>query len=428
MHGEFFLPFSVSVSINANSWLQSQLDRRNAHNADPDPASPASTKPPSHTTHISISSTSNPRPTIPRRQLPPSATEGQQSAHNSGTSTNYTSALQMRRRQMQHPYELPPINTGAGIGLDATNIAAEIFGAASPASPVNLKPQRQGPKAELPISSQVNTPVEMADTHETSLEDRRELCQSPSWDAYSRRKKEKKEKEQAEKEAKAKKRRLSKAPPPSPSSSLPAPPKQVQQPNKAAPYPPSSRRGLAQAQTDACMSDSNLVRPRQQKERPASVLGLSSPDLPLPADIPAAQQARGRSSSISSLFRGRRSSVDQADSGFIGGIKLEQRRLEANQKELNEHAVASDDIEPPRRHADKRSPSPLRFFAPRTEPKDKNRSYPPIAIKTSGKSQGLLAPESPTTDDGMMNKWRTRMGLKEKKESREKGHRLTKTP
>lgn len=320
------------------------------------------------------------------------------------------------------------------MGIDATGIAAEIFGAASPASPAGnmtiRDARRKAAKAEKSASSAISKPVEVSSTHNISLEDRREMCQSPSWDAYSRRKKEKKEKEQADKEAKAKKRRLSKVPPPSPSSALPAPQKQVQQqPHKAGPYPPSSLRGLAQAQTDACMSDSNLARPRQQKERPASVLGLSSPDLPLPSDIPAAQQARGRSSSFSSLFRGRRPSIEQADSGFIGGIKLEQRRIEANQKELNEHAITSDDIAPPRPHTNKRSPSPLRIFAPRSESKDKHtRAYPPIAIKTSGKNQALLAPESPTAEDGMVSKWRARMGLKEKKDNKEKGQKLTKTP
>ena len=419
---------------------QSQLDRRNAHNADPDPASPPKTpthsttqsKPPSQTTHNSPVPTGimhASRPTIPRRQLPSTSP----SVASQNSAAGQQTVQQPRYRQMQHPYELPPIDTGAGIGIDAANIASKDFSASGPASPAAGPPgmrdaQRRAAKAGQSATgqAQVASPVKQTNSLDIDLEERREMCQSPSWDAYSRRKKEKKDKEQADKEAKAKKRRLSKAQPPSPALKSPGP---TLQQDKAGPYPPSARRGLAQARTDACMSDSNLAQPRQQKERPASVAGLSTPDLPLPQDIPAAQQPRGRSSSFSSLFRSRRSSVDQSDSGFIGGVKLEQQRLEAAQKDLNEHAVSINDLPPPRLKTDKRSPSPLRIFAPKHEAKDKNqRTYPPIAIKTSGRNQALLAPESPTADDNMSKSWRARMGLKDKKDAKEKGHKLTKSP
>lgn len=341
-----------------------------------------------------------------------------------------------RQRKMQHPYELPPINTGV-----ATNsLAAELFGT-SPASPYSDRsrgdrretkghPEAQGMKAAT------TTPKAVADNQkvapqtaptqpDSSLEDRRSMCQSPSWEAYDRRKKDKKEKEQADKEAKAKTRRLSKAPPHTShhtsSMSTLAPHKQCPLSGKATYPPTSSQNGLGQGQTDACMLDSALPRPRQQKERPASVLGLSTPDLTLPGDTPTPQTPRGRSrsGSFTSLFKApfevRRSSFDHgSDSGFIGGIKLEQHRREAHQKALNEHAIGIESDIHPAFRKERRAPSPLRFLTPRSEPKDaQKRSYPPIAIRTSGKNQALLPPEtSKMPEIGVVNKWRTRVGLR----------------
>ena len=376
------------------------------------------------------------RTTIPRRQLPPGSTVvipndiGHQStAADSPMGKRSSAPLQAGRSDLgQQAYELPPIKTDVG----PNTLAALIFGAhEEPSASPPSEPKRNRPRkgheglgvrfASLPPSESelVNQSAAVPDSQHSTLAERRSMCQSPSWEAYDRRKKEKKEKEiadkEANKEAKAKKRRLSKQPP-SPQSPVASPTSPVRKSGNY--YPPQSQKGLVQTKTEACKSDSALVRPRRGDERPASVVGLSTPDLPLVTDIPApsAPRARSRSSSFSSLFKApfesRRSSIDQRpDEGFIGGVKLEQHRVAAHQRVLNEQAFEhNSDIHPATRKDEKRSASPLRFLIPRSEQKETHsRAYPPIAIRTSGRNQALLAPESTEMREGFVQRWRGRL-------------------
>ncbi|KAL6859847.1 hypothetical protein ACO1O0_003871 [Amphichorda felina] len=440
--------------------------------ANPTPSSPAS---PSFRRNPMISSRKPLQPqartAIPCRQMVPDSLSLAPKAANRRTTKppgeDHASMRDSQRQgKMQHLYELPPINTGITANLPSS----DLFGA-SPASPysdrsrahhrreakkepgvpglkIGTKPHtitsENGPKLAAPAG-----PAQPHSTRPTLVEDRQSMCQSPSWEAYGRRKKEKKEKEQADK-AKGKKRRLSKAPPPtSLTSSIPTSTLHSQPPlsGKAANQPPQSRKGLAQLHNDACMSDTALSRPRQPKERPASALGLPNTNVSLSDNIPTPHTPRGRSSSFTSLFKApfehRRSSFDHGSDGFIGGIKLEQHRLAAHQRALDEYAIGPDsEIHPAFRKAERRSPSPLRFFVPRSEPKDAHdRAYPPIAIRTSAKNLALLGPETSTMPEGgVMNRWRARVGLKGSgqkaaaqggvvRDARGKtGQKLTKTP
>lgn len=289
-------------------------------------------------------------------------------------------------------------------------------GVAGPASGSDLQS-----KEAMPPADPSRAPPSL---HIASIEDRRSVCQSPSWEAYGRRKKEKKDKEIADKEAKARKRRLSKAPPSSMSSSSSTPtssnfnlPRTPHTPGEGALF----------------ISDTLNIRPHPStRPRPASTLCLSTTNLPV--DPPTPHTPRGRSGSFSAIFKAtsRRSSIDTShdDSHFIGGIKLEQHRLATTQQALNEQAVLSEgDIHPAFRRP-RRSSSPLRFFTPKHEPKDaKQRHYPPISIKTSGKNQALLAPEPAISQEGMMKKWRERFGHKAAKATptdAKQGQKLTK--
>ena len=259
-----------------------------------------------------------------------------------------------------------------------------------------------------------------------SLDDRASLCQSPSWEAYDRRKKEKKEKEQADKEAKSKKRRLTKAPPsptaaaaPAGSTSAANNPPVCTTPNKAA----ASRGPMVQAQTSSCIPESRTrhSQPQPAADQSASAsMALYNSDLPLDLPIPAPHTPRGRSGSFSSLFKApfefRRSSIDherERDTGFIGGIKLEQHRTAAYQKALEDSIIGPEGEIHPAFRKERRSSSPLRFLTPRHTSRDaEDRHYPPIAIRTTG-NQALVALESSKTEDGgMMKKWRERVGLK----------------
>ena len=477
------LPFLLHLEfvLTACSVPLMQLERRTGSHADPDThncpnLSTANTKPASTASSSDrgnqIPSSRKPlqnraRPAIPRPQIPPDSSLAPRDP-NRQTFKQPTGEDQ-RQGKMQYPYELPPINTGA----TGKSLATELFGV-SPASPCSGRSRghhhqeakedsgAQGikPATKNPTKSAVDDRKVVAQTVSTLpnsslIEDRSSMCQSPSWEAYGRRKKEKKQKEQADKQTKSKKRRLSKAPPSN------VTPQQISMSTLAAhnPSPVSggkagshllqSPKGLAHFQKNACMSDTALNRPRQRKDRPASVLGPSSPDLSLSGDIPSPHTPRGRSSSFTSLFKApfeaRRSSFDHGSGdGFIGGIKLEQHRLAAHQKALNDYAISLDsEIHPAFRKTEKRSPSPLRLFVPRSEPKDvQNRAYPPIAIRTSAKNQALLAAEtSAMPEGGVVNRWRARVGLKAsgqraftrggmgEGDAREKtGQKLTKAP
>ncbi|KAI6784641.1 uncharacterized protein J7T54_006686 [Emericellopsis cladophorae] len=293
--------------------------------------------------------------------------------------------------------QLPPIDTGTS-SLNPAQMFATIHSR-----------QRSDGDQQNTLASAHGSPkrVSFSTVEKVVVDDRNELCQSPSWQAYDRRKKEKKERELADREtSRAQRRKLCKAPP-SPSTAL------VEK--------------AGQTQTGACMSHTSPVPqppPRQQEatsERPNSVAGLSTPNMPA---LDSAKP-RGRSSSISSLFRApfevRRASPDTDNrDGFIGGIKLEQHRLAANQKILEDQAAEARKAAQKNR---KRSESPLRYLVPRSEPKE-TRAYPPIAIHTTG-NQALIS-----QDDGMMRKWKARVGLRSR--SREPlpngGQKLAKLP
>lgn len=256
------------------------------------------------------------------------------------------------------------------------------------------------------------------------VEDRESVCQSPSWEAYGRRKKEKKEKELADRETKSKKRRLTKTKvPPSPTSAAAALSSSTSTlPVRTSPHEAASSQRPTQAQTPSCMSD---PRPRQSQPQFTSVADRSAGDMALyntdlPLDVPTPHTPRGRSGSFSSLFKSpfefRRPSIDQErerQTGFIGGIKLEQHRTAAYQKTLEDALIGPEgDIHPAFRR-ERRSSSPLRFFTPRHTSHDaEDRRYPPNTIKTSG-NQALIGPEpSDPTEGGMIKKWRDRVGLK----------------
>ncbi|CAH0047504.1 unnamed protein product [Clonostachys rhizophaga] len=262
-----------------------------------------------------------------------------------------------------------------------------------------------GPKTvtfhEQPLTSNPSTVIAAA----SLAEDRNSICQSPSWEAYARRKKEKKQgKEQIEKETKPN----SKTKPPRPSKlshshSASEPTLPLQQP----------------AQTRTVKFEE---RPEDtNKARRASTIGIPAKQtLPSPAALNAKppQTRRIRSNSLSSIFRSpfesHRPSLDSNSGGFIGGIKLEHQRLVAYQRALNEEAIgASGDIHPAFRKHTRRSSSPLRFLVPKTGPKEAHdRAYPPISIRTSATAQGLLPQNSDAMPEGRMSRWRAHFGLR----------------
>lgn len=252
------------------------------------------------------------------------------------------------------------------------------------------------------------------DPHQANLEIRRSVCQSPSWEAYARRKQEKKdtkkELEQTSKQTKPKTRRLSKAPPP------------AQQP-----------------QHNRTQSESNLPKPAEPRSksrgRTSSVLafaGLGKGENTVP-------KPRSRSGSLSSLFRNtfelRRPSVDLAgDPGFIGGVKLERRRTESSETELRaqgdkEENPSVPDIHPAFRDNASRGRPTKNGPASQLPQLSLRGHYPPIAMQTSpsATTQALAAPARPSSSDrSTMRKWRARVGLKTSQSDQQKTDQTSK--
>ncbi|VUC20783.1 unnamed protein product [Clonostachys rosea] len=273
-----------------------------------------------------------------------------------------------------------------------------------------------GPKTvtfhEQPLTSNPSIVIAAA----SLAEDRNSICQSPSWEAYARRKKEKKQgKEQTDKETKAN------------TKTKPRPSKLAHSHSASEPTLPLQQP----AQTRTVKFEE---RPEDTtKARRASTIGIpakqtlpSSPAL----DAKPPQTRRIRSSSLSSIFRSpfesHRPSLDHNSGGFIGGIKLEHQRLVAYQRALNEEAIgASGDIHPAFRKHTKRSSSPLRFLVPKTGSKEaQDRAYPPISIRTSATAQGLLPQNSDAMPEGRMSRWRAHFGLR----SEPKPQKLNRSP
>ncbi|CAM1504574.1 Fc.00g021650.m01.CDS01 [Cosmosporella sp. VM-42] len=223
------------------------------------------------------------------------------------------------------------------------------------------------------------------------VEEQRSVCQSPSWEAYGRRKMEKKEekrgrregrkkeKEQSIKDTKPRGRRLSKAPPPG--------------------------TGSAPTLGDRSMSDSVIpVRQMNPKPRPSSVLGI-----PIRAKKEETEKPnRGRSGSLTSVIRKsfeiRRSSFDR-DSGFVGGVKLKEKREEFHQQVLEDQAKGSSRVHPALRKSfvGHGSFTPLKVPPDDKEEKkkeSKRRAYPPISIQAAtARNPSLLTPTSPAKPD-----------------------------
>jgi hypothetical protein len=315
-------------------------------------------------------------------------------------------SLQARQpHQRQLPPQLPPLSTNASF---SSSLGFGDLSSSSPGTGDKVKTAKVGlPDLDmLPTEKQLKAPVPKRQHDRSpvvSVDDCRSVCQSPSWEAYDRRKQEKKsskEKERADKAPKPRKRRLSKEPP----SSVP---------------PSPSFQSCAQTSRPSLNpSRDPSPGPRFLQDRSASSFELHSPVFPDASSSRPRSRAGSFTSLIKAPFEIRRPSFDRGtEPGFIGGIKLEQHRLLAHEAALTgQSSFTEADIHPAFRKRERRSSSPLRFAAigSRAEAKDpQKRAYPPISIITSSaKNQTLIAAESCSdSEDSMMKKFRARVGF-----------------
>lgn len=346
--------------------------------------------------------------------------------------------------------------SSTNLGLDAT-------------SPTDTNAQTK--TVILPQTQLVNKPVLKAVSFDVPLsgdeDERRSICQSPSWEAYGRRKKtekkdikkeqkkeqlrkeqqkrdeERKEQERKEllkkeqlkkeqlKKEQLKKEQLKK-------EQLEKEQRKKEQQAKASKRekeesllrnalikkkrlskqpPASSPHAMDQANR---MTSAAALAASRDRQRPSSALEFAAPSRD---NIPSRPQ-HGRSGSFTTLirapFESRRASLETSrpsETGFIGGIKLEIQRHAAHQKtEEGPETMDESTIHPALRtnnaHNQKWSAPPARPI-----PEAQRRPYPPITRHpaAAAKTRSLISSaEMDASDAGTMDRWRAFVGLKPK--------------
>lgn len=294
---------------------------------------------------------------------------------------------QSENRQRSFPLQTQPQKPQLVIDVNSASARTPITDTRD--SPINMKIRRTSKNiAASPPSIPYSSTVEAFPTPVSGNPS--SVCQSPSWEAYDRRKQEKKEEKKAKEEAKASRRprRLSKAPPAS--------------------SPQAFNHINSNGSEPAIMGNTKTTRP-------ASMVIGDSPS----KDAGFYKQPRSRAGSFSSLFGFRRSSIDQSqEPEFIGGIKLEFEQHLANERNsAQSSAVEETELHPALRKASSNSPLKSPPPPPRPNPKGANsRAYPPNTFQTAkSKSLSLVSPTAPALPDlTTIEKWRTRVGLKSK--------------
>ncbi|PTB40800.1 hypothetical protein M441DRAFT_412556 [Trichoderma asperellum CBS 433.97] len=346
--------------------------------------------------------------------------------------------------------------SSTNLGLDATTETgtdAQIKTVILPQSQPGSKPVLKAVSFDVPPSG--------------DEDERRSICQSPSWEAYGRRKKtekkdvkkeqkkeqlkreqQKKEEERKEQERKEqlrkeqlrkeqlkkeqlKKEQLKK-------EQLEKEQRKKEQQVKATKRekeestlrnalikkkrlskqpPASSPHAIDQANR---MTSAAALAASRDRQRPSSALEFTTPS---GDDVPS-RPHHGRSGSFTSLirspFESRRASLETSrpsETGFIGGIKLEIQRHAAYQKTVEgPEKMDESKIHPALRtnnaHNQKWSAPPAR-----PNPESQRRAYPPITRHpaTAAKTRSLISSaEMDASDAGTMDRWRAFVGLKPK--------------
>ncbi|OTA06779.1 hypothetical protein A9Z42_0075550 [Trichoderma parareesei] len=321
----------------------------------------------------------------------------------------------------------------------------------------------QSPAVDKPALKAVSFDVPLS----IDEEERRSICQSPSWEAYGRRKKsEKKEskkeqkkeqlkkeqlkreeerreqerreqlkkeqlkkeqqkkeelkkeqlkKEQAEKELRKKEQQAKTSKREKEESTLKN--ALIKKKRLSKQPPPASSQAIEQANRITVEAAASSSRGRQ---RPSSALEFAPPGN---NDTPVRPHHR-RSGSFTSLirapFESRRASSDTArpiETGFIGGIKLEIQRYAANQKAAEEPQNMDESKIHPALRTNNAHNQKWSAPAARPSPEPQRRAYPPITRHpaTAAKTRSLISSaEMEAQDTGTMEKWRAFVGLKPK--------------
>lgn len=270
---------------------------------------------------------------------------------------------------------------------------------------IQRKPVGQG--AARSVSREASTADLTTDKHmqktvafmfPPDVEEQRSVCQSPTWEAYDRRKKEKKEEKRKESEKKKEQEKEQAMNEALEEAWKNAPKPRGRKLTKHHPPPPSSAVFAAQGR-----SMTEPARPSKQKprSRSSSLLGFS---IGRNNDEPREPSRHRRSNSLTSLFRSsfeiRRASFDETSStGFLGGVKLEKKKEDFHQKVLEDQAKGNSKVHPALRKSflGHGSFTPLKTNPQQTKEADaQRRAYPPISINTAAaRGHSTKSPKSP---------------------------------
>lgn len=296
----------------------------------------------------------------------------------------------------------PPVRNYSAVPPPLFSAHSDPVRSASP-NMIPRKPVGQGmsrPSSNEQLTEKDDKPTQktVAFCFPPDVEEKRSMCQSPTWEAYNRQKKEKKEEKRKELEKKEEERRKEKE-------------KEREQTMNAAleeawknapkprgrklskPMPPSPSRSNTEPIP--------VPTPVQQKRRSrsSSLLGFS---IGRNNDDPE-EPRRSRSSSLTSILRKsfeiRRASFDETSpTGFLGGKKLDKKKEDFHLKVKEDQAKGDNKVHPAMRKTfmGHGSFTPLKVNPQTKEADAQKRAYPPISINTSGaRGQSVKSPKSP---------------------------------
>ncbi|KAF5672543.1 hypothetical protein FHETE_3677 [Fusarium heterosporum] len=281
--------------------------------------------------------------------------------------------------------------------------------------PVGQDLSRPTSTEELSKGASSDKPVQktVAFMFPPDVEEQRSVCQSPTWEAYDRRKKEKKEEKRKELERKEEERRREKEKEKEREQTMN---QALEEAWKNAPKPRGRKLSKPPPVSSAVLATQgrSTTEPAQtsqkRRSRSSSLLGFS---IGRNNDDPE-EPRRSRSSSLSSIFRKsfeiKRASFDETSpSGFLGGAKLEKKKEDFHQKVLDDQAKGDSKVHPAMRKTflGHGSFTPLKInTAQQVHNKEvdaQRRAYPPISINTSGvRGQPAKSPK-PTQRRGSVN-------------------------
>ncbi|KAG8668408.1 hypothetical protein FPOAC2_07692 [Fusarium poae] len=274
-----------------------------------------------------------------------------------------------------------------------------------PRKPVGRGMSQPASTEQLKESSDKSAQKTVAFVFPPDIEEKRAVCQSPTWEAYNRQKKEKKEEKRKELEKKEEERRKEKE-----KERVQTMDQALEEAWKNAPKPRGRKLSKPPPPSPSVLAAQgrSVTEPvpttQKRRSRSSSLLGFS---IGRNNDDPEEPKRSSRSSSLSSIFRKsfeiKRASFDETSpTGFLGGNKLEKKKEDFHQKVLQDQAKGDSKVHPAMRKTflGHGSFTPLKV---NTHKEADTKKYPPISINTSVAKMPSTKPQKSPGRRGSVN-------------------------